>query len=375
MAFLLAVALLGMPLAGCWSRLETSELASVIAYGVDWHNGRYTVVASVLDPRALGTPGQTAGEPNKPAHILMMGSGSTPGQAFADLDNVSSRRMLWASAEVMVIGQSLAEHGISPLLSAVTHDPDFRPTIRVVVSHGDAQNIFAVDKSGLETSIGRQLYLMLQNQHRAESYSWAPHVFDIERFDAEQQRAILVPGLKGAQPALPEGQAYSVDDSAVLDHDRLVGWLPRAQVRPVLWVEGDFIHGRFQLPCPNQPGQEGVVFVTGAGRRVRAVARGGRISAIAVNLRGRGQVTQGCSGVPATAMGRAVSATVSALFQQSLQWAQGHALDVFGFGETAYRHAPGLWLGGYRVNWPQAFSELPVHVIVQITVTQPGMTA
>jgi spore germination protein KC len=372
---LLGTVLLSLPLAGCWSRLETSELAVVVGYGVDWHDGTYRVTASVLDPRALGTPGQTAGQPDQPAHVLMVGTGSTPGAAFADVDAVSSRRVLWGSADVMVIGQSLAEHGIDQLISAVTHDPEFRPTIRMLVAHGDASAIFAVNRSGLETSTGRQLYLMIQNQHRAQSYEWSPHVFDFVRLQAEQQRAVLVPGLSLAEPDVPEGQAYAVDDSAVLDGSgRLVGWLPRDVVRQAIWIQGHFAHGRFAVPCPAAPGRQGVVFILDGRRSVRPVVRAGRIVRIDLTLSGEGQVTEGCPGTSVQGMSAAASATVAALTQQSLRWAQSRGLDVFGFGETAYRYLPRIWLRAYAGSWPQVFARMPIHLDVAVRITQPGMT-
>ena len=369
-----AALLLGLALTGCWSRIETNELAVVIAFGVDWHAGTYEVTASVLNPRALGTPGNSPSNPTQPAHVLMSGQGSTPQQALADVDNGSSRRMLWGSADVLILGQSLAEHGIGPLMSAITHEPYFRPTTRLIVAHGDARSIFALDNSGLENASGRQIFLMLQNIHRAGTFAWAPHVFDVARWEAEQQRVILLPGIKGQQPPLPQSQAYTIADSAVLQNGRMVGWLPRSEVRIVLWVEGQFVHGQFNVVCPGRLGQQGTVNLYSAGHSVRSLVQGGRLTGFRVRLSGKGSVSQGCAGASQRQMGAAASQAVLEMARQTFQWAQEQHLDVFGLGEMVYRFHPRLWLTSYQGDWPRAFASLPVTLSADIKIPMPGMT-
>lgn len=376
LARLIAAVLLSLPLAGCWSRIETNELGVVIGFGVDWQAGTYRVTASVLDPGALGSPGQGGAQasPTQPAHVLMTGTGSTPGQALAEVNSVSSRHILWGSAQVVVIGQSLAQRGIGPLLSALTHDPLFRPTTRVLIAHGEARGIFAVNNAGLETSIGRDLFLMVQNTHRTESYAWAPHIFDVGRWQSEEDRAMLIPGVSGTTPGLPQGVAYTMDDSAVLLDGRLVAWMTRSEVRPVLWMEGLFVHGHIAVPCPGGAGAEGLVSLSSGGERVRGVVQSGRVVAVDVRLTGDGAVSQGCTGASPTAMSSVASAAVAAAARQSLAWAQGHQLDVLGFGEVVFRHFPHLFLHRYAQDWAATFSQLPVHLSVDINVAQPGIT-
>ena len=374
LAHLLALPLAALLLSGCWSRLETNELGIVIGYGVDWQAGTYVVTASVLNPRALGTPGNEAGNPTQPTHIMMTGRGSTPGEALAAINTVSSRRTLWGSAQVVVIGEALARHGIDPLLSAITHQPNFRPTTRLFIAHGTARSVFATNVPGLETTIGLELFLMAENAHRAQSYLFAPHVFDVVRWERQKQRAILVPGVSGTTPPLPQGTAYTLPDSAVLHDGRLVAWLPRTEVRPALWTEGLFVHGEFDVPCPGKPGQQGEVHITSGRRSIRVVTSGKRVTAIRVGLRGEGAVTQSCPGASPQAMGTATTAAIAAQERQSLRWAQGQQLDIFGFGETIYRHHPRIWLQTYAQDWPAALARLPVLVTARIRVSQPGIT-
>lgn len=372
---LLVTALVGLSLTGCWSRLETNELALVISFGADWHHGTYQVIASVLDPKAVGVPtSQSTSTSNKPAHILMTGTGRTAGEALADLDRRSSRRALWSASQVAVIGEGLARHGINPLLAAITHLPSFRPTMRLLIAHGDARAIYVLDHSGLETSVGRQLYLMAQNTHRAQSFLWAPHVFDVRRWQAQQGRATLLPGVVGAPTGLPQEQPYSMPDSAVLQGGRLVAWLPRSEVRSVLWVEGLFVHGQFNVPCPRGSGHQGVVSLAIARSRVRPVVDAARIAAFDVKLSGRGSVLESCPGATPAQMGEAATRTVSGAVQAAVHWAQARHLDVFGFGETAYRRFPHVWLAGYQRDWPESFAHMPVHLFVHVAVTQPGLS-
>lgn len=365
---------------GCWSRIETNELAIVIAYGVDWRHGSYQVIASVLAPRAVGLPGQggPSAQPNQPAHILMTGTGSTPGAAMASIDNRSSRRILWGSAQLMVVGQGLAEHGLAPLLRAVTHQPGFRPTLRLLIAHGSAYQLFAVDRSGLETSIGRDLFLMAQNDHRSNGLLWAPHVFDIYRWFTQQQRAFLIPGVTGSQPQLPQEATYRMPDSAVFAAGKagqFVSWLPAQQVRIVLWIEGVFDHGYFTSACPGGPGAA-VVHLTSGKRHLRALLdQAGQLRGIAVTLRAEGRIAQGCPQGTTPGVSTMASRLILQQAEQVIGWSKARHQDIFGFGEFLYRYHPELWVSQLRSDWPAIWAKLPVHLSVHVRIVSPGMTS
>ncbi len=366
--------LISLLLTGCWSRLETNELAVVIGYGIDYTGGMYQVTASVYDPKAIGQAGQVMSHPTEPAHVLMSGKGGTLGQALAKVNDQSSRRMMWGAAQTVVLGEGAVDQGINPIFSALTHLPDFRPTTRVVVAHGEAKSVFGVQSAGLETTVGRLIFLTAQNAHRDQSTLWAPHIYDLGRWEYQQQRAILIPAVRLNPNSQKDVPPLLMDDSAVLVDGRLVAFLPQAEVRPDLWIEGYFVHGHFQVPCPGNVGGQGEVFVTSGKRQVRPVVTAAHLEAIDLTLRGNGLVAQGCPGANATAMSGAADAVVAQLTDQSLQWAQSYGWDVFGFGETVYRHYPRLWLQKYQGDWPNTFSKLPVHLQVKINIELQGVT-
>jgi hypothetical protein len=116
------------------------------------------------------------------------------------------RHILWAPSLIVLIGQAAAQHGIAPILDTLSHEPWFRPTIAVLITHGDVRALLGKRQSGPETSVSRSLKLLEESTHFDESTAWAPRLFDVVRMDAEQGRSILIPALSTTNLAYPQGR-------------------------------------------------------------------------------------------------------------------------------------------------------------------------
>jgi len=361
-------------LTGCWNRYETNELSIPDGLGFDWSNGQYAAIASAYNTRAAVSPGGQGGgsatDVNLPETLFLTGHGAAPGLALTDIDHVSSRHVLWAPAGLVLIGQGAAQHGIAPILEALAHEPWFRPTIRIMVAHGSASQILQKRQSGPETSISRALVLISQTSQFDQSTSWAPHLFDVYRMDAEQGRSYLLPAVSNTDTAFPQGPPYSIADSAVMTNDRLVAWLPRHQVRMALWMDGRFTRGTFAITCGGGPG---AINVYQAGQRVQPILSGSQVTGMSVQLTGRATVVNPCPSHDLSTIQSAADAAVQADAASTINWIKSTGYDVAGFGEDVYRVAPGAW-SAVGQQWPATLVTLAIRLKVQITVAGSGIT-
>lgn len=225
-------------------------------------------------------------------------------------------------------------------------------------------------QSGPETSVSRSLKLLEQTTHFDESAAWAPRLFDIYRIDADQGRSLLVPAVSLTGEAYPKGPPYVITDSAVLLNDRLEAWLPRSQVRLVLWIREHFVRSTFAITCGGAPGS---VEVDHAGARVLPVFVGGQLEAMDVRLTARPSLIKPCGSHDLARLQEAAAAPVTADAESTIARVKDHGYDVLGFGTDVYRASPGVWA---RVgqNWPKALAKLPVDLKVQLSLATVGLT-
>lgn len=375
---LAAMLLLGLLLSGCWDRHETNDLSIVVALGLDWQDGQYTATAEIINTKAVKTPGQGGGggaPPDKPQSLLLTGHGTDPAAALGRLDNASSRRVFWPDLQVVVIGESLAKHGIGPVIATLMRYPQIPISARTLVSHGAAGALVGQREPGLETTVGRNLLLLAESGRLDQSSGYAPQIYDILRWEAEAGRAALVEAVQAVTPAQPTAPAFLLDHSAVLQDDRLVGWLPRDHVRMVLWMTGRFVRSNFQFACPGAPARVGSFRVSNAKGRVEPVITDGHLVAMEVSLDGRaGILHSSCPDASLADLQQAAAAAVQSEALDSIDWMEQNREDIVGLGEQIFRHAPKLWRQRIAANWPSVLRTLPVQLHVRLHLQYMGET-
>lgn len=375
-ALVAAVCIASLILGGCWDQRETSQISIITAIAADWIDGQYLVTAEATNTRAVATPGQGGGAaPNKPETVLYTGHGATPMEALDDIEHVSSRKVFWASAHVLIIGSGLAQRGIVPLLDGIARDARFRITERVLIASGSAQSILATRVPGVETDVGKEIYLLAQSMTQLTSEGYAPHMYDLMRWDAEPGRDPLVVGVSLVSSPVPNGPKYTLSESAVLHDGRLVAWLPRDQVTMALWLEGLFKAGTFPLTCPGNPNRVGRFRVIKVTSRTRPIIKDETITAMDVQLGARAGVIQSpCSGATLNQLRESAESELRSSVEKTVAGAQQQQNDIFGWGDMVYRWHPGLWKTRYEGNWRTVFGSLPVHMSVEVNMQYTGET-
>ncbi|MGE5404426.1 MAG: hypothetical protein ACM3PP_05760, partial [Candidatus Saccharibacteria bacterium] len=93
---------------------------------------------------------------------------------------ISSRRIMWAHNNVVIIGESLARQGIIPVVDYFTHQPELRMKAEVVISRGDARD-YITAKLGMDTPSGISFFLMERYRPlsavsiNSRMLGWHPH--------------------------------------------------------------------------------------------------------------------------------------------------------------------------------------------------------
>lgn len=223
----------------CWDSREINELGLVMAVGIDKSRDSlgYKVTVQIARPSAAAnTGGQTGG-----GDTVWIGGaeGSTIFDAIRNISKFSSRRVMWAHNNIIIIGEELAREGITPIVDFFTHNPELRMKTWVAVCRGEASAIVEA-QTGMETipalSISR-LYryndivaknirtdmLTLFRDYRSETIQ--PIISTLN---------LLKKGDSGAVSTQVE-----LSGGTVFKKDKLVGFLSPNESRGISWIRNE----------------------------------------------------------------------------------------------------------------------------------------
>ncbi|HLO01927.1 MAG TPA: hypothetical protein VK191_02340, partial [Symbiobacteriaceae bacterium] len=141
---LLLILTLGLPLPGCWSRIEVNDLAVVSMMAIDKaEDGTLQIWLQVVAPShaggAAGVPGGSRGQ--GAPFITLTGKGRTVLDAARHIQTRLSRRIFWAHARVILIGERLAREGVRPAMDFLLRHRELRLDNYILMVKGSVANL------------------------------------------------------------------------------------------------------------------------------------------------------------------------------------------------------------------------------------------
>jgi len=136
---LLSVLLL---LGGCWNKRELNELAIVTAVGVDKSDELFEISVQIVSPSQVAS--------NKASGIQVPvftyhAKGKSLFDAIRKLTALTPRKPYYAHAQIIIIGEEMAEEGMNSILDLFQRDPEGRSDFNFIISHDStAQEILSV---------------------------------------------------------------------------------------------------------------------------------------------------------------------------------------------------------------------------------------
>ncbi|MEK3884702.1 Ger(x)C family spore germination protein [Paenibacillus sp. PL2-23] len=145
------MALLLLPLAGCWSRVEVNDRAFVMSMYIDAApNNKVELTVNFPLPNHLTTQTNAGASADSPPFASVSAKGMTLAEAYRELNSDLSREIYWGQTKTIVVGKAFAERGIAPLLEFISRNPQFPIKTFVMVAPGKAKEISTI-KPRLET--------------------------------------------------------------------------------------------------------------------------------------------------------------------------------------------------------------------------------
>ncbi|MDM8147281.1 Ger(x)C family spore germination protein [Priestia megaterium] len=389
--FLLLMILVTVLLSSCWSKKELTDLAIVSAAGIDkTKDGRYHLTLQIINPGnvAGGMQGGGGGTQSPPITIYSA-SGDNIVEASRRASGRISRRLYYAHANLVVIGEKLArESGLNPLIDVLDRDPEFRNTATMVIAnHSTAADVVKtltpVDKipankvlktlEFTERKWGENVKTSVQEVIKSLESPGRGTVVSGFRLDGDPQQAQKLDNL---QESAPEA-TLRASGIAVLKQGKLVDWLYKEPARGTVWIL-DKIQGT-DININWGGRKQAIAYQTVRQKTsVSAQMKNGQPH-ISVHTRVEGDI--GDMEVPVditnpkviTKIEQSLRKEIKKELKTAIDRAQKNKTDILGFGEVLHRTRPNQFKK-LKMEWNDVyFPKLDVDITVEAYVRRAGL--
>ncbi|MFS0907582.1 Ger(x)C family spore germination protein [Priestia aryabhattai] len=390
-AFLLLMMMITVLLSSCWSKKELTDLAFVSAMGIDkTKNGRYRLTLQIINPGnvAGGIQGGGGGTQSPPVTIYST-SGDNLAEASRRASGRISRRLYYAHANLVVIGEKLArEDGINPLMDALDRDPEFRNTSTMVIANRTSaadlvKTLTPVDKipankvrktlEFTQRKWGETVKVSFQDVMKGIQSPGGGTVVSGFRLVGNPQEAQK---LENLQQSAPES-TLRASGLAILRKGKLIDWLYGGTARGTVWILDEIQGTDINIDWGGK--KEAIAYQTVRQKTsVSAQVKNGQPH-ISVHVRVEGDI--GEIEIPVditnpkviTKIEQALRKEIKKELKKAIEHAQKDKADIFGFGEVVHRIRPNQWKK-IETEWSNLyFPKLKVDITVEAYVRRAGL--
>ncbi|KRF51340.1 spore gernimation protein KC [Bacillus sp. Soil531] len=389
-AFLLLMTMITVLLSSCWSKKELTDLAIVSAMGVDkTKGGSYHLTLQIINPGNVAGGIQGGGGTQSPPVTIYSASGNNLVEASRRASSRISRRLYYAHANLIVIGERMVrEDGVNPLIDALDRDPEFRNTSTMVIAnHSTAADLVKaltpVDKipankvmktlEFAQRKWGETVKISLQDVMNGLQSPGEEAVVSGFRLVGNPQKAQK---LENLQESAPEA-TLRASGLAVLRKGKLIDWLYGGTARGTVWILDEIQGTDINIDWDGK--KEAIAYQTVRQKTsVSAQVKNGQPH-ISVHARVEGDI--GEMEVPVditnpkviTKIEQALRKEIKKELQKAIEHAQKDKADIFGFGEVVHRTRPNQWKK-LEAEWSNLyFPKLNVDITVEAYVRRAGL--
>ncbi|MGE5676200.1 MAG: Ger(x)C family spore germination protein [Mycobacterium leprae] len=377
---------------GCWDMRELNQLALVVAVGIDKADtpGRYLVSVQIARPgsKGKGKGGGQGGAGSGGAVYTASADGDTIFAAIRNLAQFTSRRLMWAHNNVIVIGESLAREDITPVIDFFTRNQELRMRTWIVVARdSDAKEVVAA-KTGLEDIPADSISALFRyaqlpgetvrtDMNEVAASFFSPDLNPVISAMQLYERIVPPPGEQSQE----HGGLLQVEmrGTALFYKRRLVGYVDSDAGRGLLWLRRQMRNTVFSVGCPGTPGKNMAIEVRSPQVEIQTNVSG-PVPVFNVSIWTRGWLMeQDCVTNPMSTADLKTAAEhefenhIRTSIQLALTAVQKELkTDVLRFGELVHREHPAWWRQN-KSHWDDIFPRSVVKLSVTAEIPKMGL--
>lgn len=374
---LILLILLSLLLSGCWNRRELGNLSIVQGIGIDkTADDQISLTVQILKPGSM--KGKSSEGSSEKAIATLTSTGKDLQDAFRNATRESDRKLYSGQMKIIVIGEEAAKMGIAPLLDLLNRDQENRRTEFLFIAHGKAKDILEAEH--IQEKLPSK---GIENLAKATaSTSQIPKVImnDTLKTISSKTSAPFIPGIKVVEQKKSEQgkKTIKLEDTAVFNGDKLIGWLDKKETRGLLWILGQVKSGVLLVKSPGDEKKYAGLEIIRASSKVKAKVIDNRL-VIHVKVTETGNLSEQLSEVQLTTPERfkQLEEKQTAMINDEITAAivkaqQDLGVDIFKFGEAVHREFPQEWKE-LKTRWDEEFPNIDINVEVDASIRNVGM--
>lgn len=389
MAIILSLLLYATILSGCWSKKELTDLAFVIAVGIDkTKDGKYMMIFQVVNPGNVAGATQRGGGSGGVPVSIYKATGDNIVEASRKASKKLSRLIYYAHTNLVVISEEIAKEGIDGLLDALERNSQFRTTAMVVIArHHSAEDVLKI-LTPIDKISANQIIKTLQFSEKVWGQTMNVHVGDVIYDLDSTGKAPVISGVeivggvkKGKRQANVQASEpdtrLNINGIAMFKNGKLVGWVFGETARGVSWVMDKIEQTSITVEWKRK--KEAVSYkVVRAKTSVAAHMKNGKPS-ISIRIKAEGDIGESLVPIDFTnpmqifALEKKIEQTIKSEVVHAVEKAKKEKTDIFGFGNAVYRSYPREWKKMKRAWDESIFPQLEVNVTVDAFIRRTGL--
>jgi len=352
---------------------QVEKLAVVLAMGFDLTpENKYIITVEIIN--AQKTSSKDSQQSSSSEIMVFSSQGDTPNDALNRLSTDFGRDLYFGHSQYIVVGEYLAESGLSSLVDTLLRAHETRPGNFLLLTKGKASEVMKFNP--IDEAIPANSVRNLIKLQSLRGYS--PTVSRLEFANALSSKTEApIMGVINLNRENNIGSTFKLSGTGVFEKDKLIGYLTGNETRGMQWIKGKVKSGN--VISPYSGGSKITFALLNGTSQVKPVVENDRV-AIQVTIKADSNIIEMPDKLDPMKnpkiMDELASLQNEAIKKEAmlaLNAAQSRFnADIFDFGGLIHREYPNTWKK-LEKNWNYIFPSLKVEVTVISNIISPGI--
>ncbi|MBM7654179.1 Ger(x)C family spore germination protein [Neobacillus cucumis] len=375
-------------LSACWNQKELTDLAFVMALGIDkGKDKRFKLSFQLVNPGNVSS-GQNGGGDGQGLPIAVYRStGDSLTQATRNVTKMVSRRIYFAHTNLVVISEEIAKEDMDYILDALDRDPEFRITSELVVAKDcTAEDLVStltpLDKlpvnkitkqiKSTETMLGENMSRNIDDFLSGLVSKGKQPFVNGYGFKGNKQKARSA---KFLQNSITDA-SLSSEGLAIFNGTKLRGWVDGDEARGIIWLQDKLKSTYIYVNWKKK--KNAIVVAPIRSKTKVSVQYIKERPVINIKIDSEGWISEANTPIDLnnpeiiSEIDKLVEIEISKEILTSVKATQKLKCDILGFGEKVHVSNPKLWKK-LEKNWDNEFAELQVNAKVDFYIRREGI--
>lgn len=373
-------------LSACWNQKELTDLAFVMAIGIDkGEHEKFDVSFQIVNPGNVSS-GQDGGGQGLPIAVYKS-SGDTITEAARKATKKISRRLYYAHTNLIVVSEDVARNGLLDIIDALDRDPEFRTTTELVVMRDASAELLVSALANLDKMPVNKITKEIKATEAMFGENMSINIDYFLEGLVSKGKEPIVNGFKiignkdmvGVAKELEHTRTEAVlaaDGLAIFKKGKLIGWIDYEKARGVVWILDRVKSTSVNIDWNGK--KDAITMALLRSKTKVSVRITNEKPVIHIAIEDEGWISEANTNVDLMnptvieKIDRLIEKEIKGQILATVKEAQRMKADIFGFGESVHRKDPKLW-NRLKENWDDHFANLEVKVEVDSYTRREGI--